>query len=105
MSMVIRKGPRRLVGPFAFYVMAAGCVAYFLYHAQNGPRGMESKQELKVQIAELAAELNGLKAERAEWDTRVTLMRREEVDRDLLDERVRATLGRVHKNDVVIMGR
>lgn len=105
MSMVIRRGPRRFIGPLAFYVMACACVAYFLYHAQNGPRGLESKQELKVQIAEMSAELSSLKAERAQWDARVTLMRRDEVDRDLLDERVRSTLGRVHKNDVVIMGR
>lgn len=103
--MVIRRGPRRFLAPLAFYIGAAACVAYFLYHAQNGPRGLESKQELKVQIAELRVELGRLKAERAEWDGRVALMRRDEVDRDLLEERARDALGRVHKNDVVIIGR
>jgi hypothetical protein len=32
-------------------------------------------------------------------------MRRQEVDRDLLEERAREVLSRVHKNDVVIIGR
>jgi cell division protein FtsB len=103
--MVIRRGPRRFLAPFAFYVGASLCVAYFLYHAQNGPRGLESKQELKVQIGEMRVELGKLKAERAEWDGRVALMRREEVDRDLLEERARDALGRVHRNDVIIMTR
>ncbi len=80
-------------------------MAYFVYHAHSGPRGLETKQELKVQIAELGIELTRLKAEHAEWEGRVGLMRRDEVDRDLLDERARAALGRVHKNDVVIIGR
>lgn len=103
--MVIRRGPRRYLAPLAFYIGASACVAYFLYHAHNGPRGLESKQELKVQISEMRLELGKLKGERAEWEARVSLMRRDEVDRDLLEERARETLGRVHANDVVIIGR
>ena len=103
--MVIRRGPRRFLASLAFCAAAAACVAYFLYHAHSGPRGFETKQELKVQIAELVIDLNALKAERSEWEARVSLMMRDEVDRDILDERVRASLGRVHKNDVVIIGR
>jgi cell division protein FtsB len=102
--MVIRRGPSRFLAPLAFYVAASACVAYFVYHAHNGPRGLETRQELTVQIAELAAELEHLRDERAEWDARVSLMRRDEVDRDLLEERARHMLGRVHRNDVVIIG-
>jgi cell division protein FtsB len=103
--MVIRRGPRRFLAPFAFYMAATACVSYFLYHAHHGARGLETKQELKVQLAELRHELEALKTERQQWDTRVALMRREEVDSDLLDERVRETLGRVHRNDVVVIAR
>ena len=102
--MVTRRGPARFLAPFAFYAAASLCVAYFVYHAHNGPRGLETKQELKVQIAEMGVELGKLRTERAEWDARVGLLRREEVDRDLLEERTRSALGRVHKNDVVIIG-
>jgi cell division protein FtsB len=103
--MVIRKGPRRFLAPLGFYLAATACVSYFLYHAHHGARGLETKQELKVRLQELRIELDTLKTERAEWDARVALMRREEVDRDLLDERARDVLGRVHRNDVVIIGR
>jgi cell division protein FtsB len=103
--MVIRRGPRRFLAPLAFYVGACACVAYFLYHAHNGPRGLESKQELKVQIAEMQVEIDKLKSERTDWEQRVGLMLREEVDRDLLEERARDALSRVHRNDVVIIGR
>jgi cell division protein FtsB len=103
--MVIRRGPRRFLAPLAFYAAASCAVAYFLYHAHHGARGLETKQELKTQLAEMRQELAGLKAERQAWEARVALMKRDEVDRDLLDERARAVLGRVHRNDVVIMGR
>ena len=58
--MVIRRGPSRFLAPLAFYLAASACVAYFIYHAHNGPRGLETRQELTVQIAELAAELEHL---------------------------------------------
>jgi cell division protein FtsB len=103
--MVIRRGPKRFLAPLAFYAGACACAAYFIYHAHNGPRGLETNQELAVQIAEMTAELDRLKAERQEWEQRVALMRRQEVDRDLLEERAREVLSRVHKNDVVIIGR
>jgi hypothetical protein len=32
-------------------------------------------------------------------------VRDEAVDRDVLEERARDSLGRVHKNDVILMGR
>jgi cell division protein FtsB len=104
-GMVIRKGPRRFLGPLAFYAAATACVGYFLYHAHHGERGLETKQELKVQLQELRQDLAQLKVERGEWDARVALMRRDELDSDLLDERARDVLGRVHRNDVVIISR
>ncbi|MCU0884873.1 MAG: septum formation initiator family protein [Beijerinckiaceae bacterium] len=103
--MVRRRGPARFLAPLAFYLAAGAAAAYFIYHAHNGPRGLETKQELSVQIAELDIEIARLREERAEWEQRVALMRRDEVDRDLLEERARASLGRVHRNDVVIIGR
>lgn len=103
--MVIRKGPKRFLVPLAFYCAAGLAVSYFVYHAHHGARGLETKQELKTQLAELRQELGELRKVKASWEDRVGLMRREELDRDLLDERVRTVLGRTHKNDVVIISR
>jgi cell division protein FtsB len=44
-----------------------------------------------------------VKTERGEWERRIALLRSDQIDRDLLDERARVMLGRVHRNDVVIM--
>ncbi len=103
--MVIRRGPKRFLIPVAFYLAATASVAYFLYHAHHGARGLETKQELKTRIADFREDLTKLKADRQEWEQRVALMRREEVDRDFSTNAPRAVLGRVHPNDVVIIGR
>ena len=42
---------------------------------------------------------------RKQWEQRLSLVRDEAVDRDLLEEQARHTLGRVHRNDVILMGR
>ena len=76
-----------------------------MYHAQNGSRGLSSKQNLQVEITQKRQQLAELKAEHKAWEERVELLRRDATERDILDERVRDVLGRVHKNDVIIMGR
>lgn len=103
--MVVRKRFRNLVHVVALYAVAGLCVGYFLYHAQNGSRGLSSKHGLQTEIALQRQQLADLRAERKAWDERVELMRRDATERDILDERVREVLGRVHRNDAVIMGR
>ena len=44
-----------------------------------------------------------VRAERAVWEHRVALLKSDQIDRDLLEERARIVLGRVHANDVVII--
>lgn len=50
-------------------------------------------------------ELKAIQLERTEWEHRIALLKASQIDRDLLEERARAMLGMVHKNDVVIIGR
>lgn len=101
--MVVRRRLRAVLIPLVAYAMAGGAVYYFMYHAQHGSRGIETKAALKQQIVELEAELSSLKSERKDWERRVAMMRSDNVDRDLLEERARMTLNRLHRNDVVIM--
>jgi cell division protein FtsB len=51
----------------------------------------------------LSRELEDARRERAEWERRIALLRSDQIDRDLLEERARVMLGRVHKNDLVII--
>ncbi len=80
-------------------------MAYFLHHANIGQRGLEAKRELDIRIEQATALLAERKRERQEWERRVALVRSDQVDRDLLEEQARLMLGRVHRNDLVIITR
>lgn len=100
--MVVRTRIRAVVIPLVLYAVCGSAAAYFVWHAQNGPRGLKAKAELKRQTVELAAELEQVKAERETWRHRVLLFQTRAIDRDLLDEQARDLLDRVDKRDVVI---
>ncbi len=85
------------------YCISAGVVGYFLHHAQTGARGAQAREQYEALAADFTNELNGLKADRANWERRIALLRSDQIDRDLLEERARVMLGRVHRNDLVIM--
>jgi cell division protein FtsB len=101
--MVVRSRIRSILVPLALYLVSGLTVGYFVYHSQHGNRGLETKLTLRQQIVALDQDLSDLRNERAEWERRVAMLRNNSVDRDLLDERARLTLNRLHRNDVVIM--
>ena len=102
--MVVRRRVRAVIVPLACYAVAAGLIGYFVHNAKIGSRGLAAKQELKIQSYEVGQELDAARAESREWDRRLSLLRADQIDRDLLEERGRILLGRVHKNDVVVVG-
>jgi cell division protein FtsB len=101
--MVVRKRARKILIPLALYSVSGLVVGYFVHHANTGARGLDAKRQLKIQERDVAAELDTLKTERAEWERRIALLRSDQIDRDLLEERARSLLGRVHRNDLVII--
>lgn len=103
--MVIRRGVRSVFVTLALYLVSGAAVSYFLFHAQHGARGLEARGTLQQSQREMETELAGLTAERKLWERRLSLVRDEAVDRDLLEERARDTLGRVHRNELILMGR
>lgn len=101
--MVVRKRARAFLIPLALYGVSAAVVGYFVHHAHSGERGLEAKKQLKIQAYEITQDLNAVRAERVEWERRIALLRSDQIDRDLLEERARVMLGRVHRNDLVII--
>lgn len=101
--MDIRLTLRRLVVPVILYGVAGLVAGYFVWHGVNGQRGLKAGVEYEQRIAELRHELDALKAERGQWERKISLIRGNEVDSDLLDNEARALLGRVHRNEVVIL--
>ena len=101
--MVTRKRFRTVLNALTLYTIAALVIGYFGVNAYSGNRGLRAKQDLDQQIAELSAELDALKAERANWERRVSLLKPESIDPDMLDERARFQLDYVNPHDLVRM--
>lgn len=101
--MVVRRRTRKILIPLVLYSLSALLVGYFVHHAHTGSLGLDAKKQLKVRVYDLGRQLETLKTERAEWDRRIALLRSDQIDRDLLEEQARLMLGRVHRNDLVIM--
>ena len=78
-------------------------LVYFGYHTFRGPHGLFAALELNREIGATRGELERLIAERIALEGQVERLRPETLDLDLLDERVRATLGLIHDRDEVIV--
>lgn len=103
--MVVRKRYGRFLVPLAFWCLSGALTAFFIMQAQTGRRGLENKERYEAEMARLEANLSAIKAERTDWERRVAMFRADHIDRDLLEEQARRVLGRLHRNDVVIMDR
>ena len=101
--MVTRTRLRAALTAISLYVAAALLIGYFGVNAYTGAHGLKAKQDLAQQMDELSKELASLKVERANWQHRVSLLRSNGIDPDLLDERARAMLDYAHPNDLVLM--
>ena len=101
--MVVRKRLRSILAALGLYAGAALLIGYFGVNAYTGARGLRAHQDLAQQISALTAELAGLKLERQRWEHRVSLLRSDAIDPDLLDERARAVLDYVDPHDLILM--
>ena len=101
--MVARTRFRGIVTAIALYCVVGLLISYFGMHAFSGNHGIKAKEDLALQMAELAGELKQLKSERTELERRVSLLRPESVDPDMLDERARALLDYVHPRDLILL--
>jgi cell division protein FtsB len=102
-GMVSRPRLRSVFTALCLYLMASLLIGYFWVNAYTGNHGLEAKKDLDQQIAELSAELSRVKAERARWQRRVSLLKSDRIDPDMLDERARALLDYADKHDVVMI--
>ena len=101
--MVTHRRRRTILTALALYTLAALFIGYFAVNAFTGNRGLRAAQDLDQQMSEMKGELSRLKAERRVWEHRVSLLRSDRIDPDMLDERVRAMLDYVDPNDIVML--
>jgi cell division protein FtsB len=100
--MVTRKRFRTFLNALALYTIAALVIGYFGVNAYSGNRGLRAKQDLDQQITQLTGELATLKAERGSWERRVSLLKPESIDPDMLDERARSLLNYADPRDLTL---
>jgi cell division protein FtsB len=101
--MVSRTRLKAVLTGLALYALAAAMIGYFGVNAYTGKYGLNARQDLDQEIVALTSELVRLKKERAEDERRVSQLRSDQVDPDMLDERVRYQLDYADPRDLVRM--
>lgn len=100
--MVSRKRFHSFFAGLGLYVGAAVLIGYFAVNAYTGERGLLAQQSLDAEYADLGAQLEKLKVERAAWQKRVDALR-SEIDPDLLDERIRSNLNYLDPRELMLI--
>ena len=101
--MVTHRRRRSILTALALYILAAAFIGYFAVNAFTGNHGLRAQQDLEQQMTSIKDELDSLKSERAEWEQRVSLLRSDRIDPDMLEERGRALLDYVDPRDVTLL--
>lgn len=94
----LKNGLRAIILPAIFLLL----VAYFLWNATQGDRGLQAYAIRQEQLKAVQADLAKAQAEQAGWERRVSELRSQRLDPDMLDERARAMLNLADPSDIVI---
>jgi len=92
--------PWKRIGFAALNVCVMG---YFGYHVIIGDHGLLSKWRLADEVSQLERKLDGYNKTRKQLEQKVSLVRPESLDPDMLDERARTILNLAHPNDITIL--
>ena len=101
--MVARTRLGRILQVLALHLCAALIIGYFAFQGYHGNYGLLAQRAFEQEIADLTLERDALKSERGHWDHRVSLLRADRLDPDLLEELARRDLGFVQPNDLVLL--
>jgi cell division protein FtsB len=101
--MVVRRRVRAFFNALALYAIAALLIGYFGVSAYTGNHGLRARQDLDKEIVHLKNELELLRSEHRNWERRVSLLRPENIDADMLDERTRALLNYVDPRELTLL--
>ena len=101
--MVSHRRRRAVLTVLGLYTFAALFIGYFAANAFTGNHGLRAQQDLEQQLTTMKAELAQLKAERALWERRVSLLRADRIDPDMLDERARSLVGYIDRRDLTLL--
>ncbi len=88
------------------FIVTCVCTAllvYFAWHGSKGPRGYAFRDKLAAEAETLEDKYAAIEKNRLLLENRVTLLRPDSIDPDLLDELARAQLEMAAPGDVVVL--
>lgn len=77
-------------------------MAYLGFHLVSGERGLRALAQMRVEEERLIHKLEKLSEQREDLEAQVELLRPENIDPDMLEERVRVSLNFVHPDEMII---
>ena len=86
----------------AFYILLIGILAVFGHSGLQGEHGLAALNEAELREQRLTAELAEICDEHRDMKNLVQRLGKGNLDLDLLDERARAVLGYVRREELVI---
>jgi cell division protein FtsB len=86
----------------AFYILLIGILAVFGHSGLQGEHGLAALNEAKLREQRLTAELAEIREQRRALKNLVRRLGDDNLDLDLLDERARAVLGYVRRDELII---
>lgn len=95
----IKRRSRRMIVP----IVGALFVCYFLVHAFHGDRGILAWMHLQKQVTAAEETLAATRSVRDDYERRISLLRSEHLDADMLDERARIMAGLVRPDEIIIV--
>lgn len=95
----LRRQSRQIVAS----ILGVAIIGYFAYYAVEGDRGLRAYFALKLQTEMARDEFAALRHDRKKLEHRVSLLKSESLDLDMLEERARKVLDKVHEDDFVIL--
>jgi len=100
--MSTRQYKKSIVRPLIVPLIALGFSGYFAWHGWHGSFGIEARRKLDREIVELETAMAAVKAEKTDLERRVSLLRAQSLESDMLDERSREILGFARPGEVVV---
>ena len=91
----------QIVAP-AFYIALLAVLAVFAHSGLQGEHGLAALHRAEALERDLTADLAEIRAERRALENKARRLRTDYLDLELLDERARAVLGYLRRDELVV---
>ena len=96
---------KRRSRPMMVPIVGTLFVCYFLVHAFHGDRGIIAWMHLHKQVVAAEQTFSSTRRVRGDFQRRISLLKSEHLDADMLDERARVMVGLVRPDEIIVTSR